>query len=147
MPAAQRVTVAAVVVKAAAADSFPLGSRRVVGFGNQVPRWRRQLSRKVSSMSATKSEIIAQVAEYTGVDKKTVAAVLAGLAVVAGSELQTAGEVMIPGLAKFKSKVVPARATRVGVNPFTGKEQTFHSKPASLRVRSIPVKSIKDLLK
>lgn len=96
-------------------------------------------------MSLTKSAFIEELAARTGLDKKTCALVLEAVAEVSKEELETSGEVTIPGITKLKAKATPARKTRMGVNPFTKEPMKFKSKPASMKVKSFPVKNIKDV--
>jgi hypothetical protein len=39
---------------------------------------------------------------------------------------------------------VPATKRRFGKNPFTGQEQWFEAKPATVRVKVRPLKKVKD---
>jgi nucleoid DNA-binding protein len=96
-------------------------------------------------MSLSKTAFIEELAATAGCDKKTCAAVLAALAEVVKGELAATGEVTIPGITKLKAKETPARKTRLGINPFTKQQQVFHSKPAGVKVKSFPVKNIKDV--
>jgi len=49
----------------------------------------------------------------------------------------------MPGLMKLKVVKKPATKAREGVNPFTGEKMTFKAKPASKKVRVLPLKSLK----
>jgi nucleoid DNA-binding protein len=96
-------------------------------------------------MSLSKSAMVESLAAMTDRDKKTCAAVLEALAELVKEELATTGEVTIPGITKLKAKETPARPTRLGVNPFTKEQMLFKSKPAGMKVKSFPVKNIKDV--
>ena len=50
-----------------------------------------------------------------------------------------------PAAEKKPKKVVkkPATKAREGVNPFTGEKMTFKAKPASKKVRVMPLKNLK----
>ena len=52
---------------------------------------------------------------------------------------------VLPGLLKIKTVKKPAQKARKGVNPFTGVEQMFAAKPASVRVRIAALKKLKDM--
>jgi len=54
------------------------------------------------------------------------------------------GEFTLPGLLKVVALKVPAKAKRFGKNPFTGLEQWFPAKPASVKVKVRPLKKLKD---
>jgi DNA-binding protein HU-beta len=94
----------------------------------------------------TKAQIIAALAETSGLDKKSVSGVLDALAALAKKELGAGGpgEVTIPGLVKLKAKATPATQDREGINPFTKQPMTIKGKPASRKVRATPVKALKE---
>ena len=54
------------------------------------------------------------------------------------------GEFTLPGLLKVVAQKIPAKAKRFGKNPFTGQEQWFAAKPASVRIKVRPLKKLKD---
>jgi DNA-binding protein HU-beta len=64
-----------------------------------------------------RTQLIEKVTEHTGVEKKAVAAVLAGLGEVVLASVAKGDSVMLPGIAKF-TKV--KRKARIGRNPATG---------------------------
>ena len=100
------------------------------------------------SNKLTKAQVIAAVAESAGLDKKQVNSVLDALQNLIKKELGTGGpgEITIPNLVKLKAKKTAATEDRPGVNPFTKQPTTIKGKPASLKVRATPTKSLKDLL-
>ncbi len=100
------------------------------------------------SNKLTKAQIIAALAEGSGLDKKAVNSVLEALSNLIKKELgpQGPGELTIPNLIKLKAKATPATEDRQGVNPFTKQPTTIKGKPASLKVRATPVKALKDML-
>jgi hypothetical protein len=57
--------------------------------------------------------------------------------------LRGSGLFTVPGLMKLKVVKKPATKSREGVNPFTGEKMTFKAKPASKKVRALPLKSLK----
>ena len=97
------------------------------------------------SNKLTKAQIIASLAEGSGLDKKSVISVLDALATLVKKELSAAGpgEVTIPNLVKLKAKATPATQDRQGVNPFTKQAVTIKGKPASRKIRATPVKALK----
>lgn len=104
---------------------------------------------KAAVKPPTKSEIFANIAEATQVNKKQVAAVFDALAV----EIQKAvgkkggpGQFTIPGLCKITVQRKPATKERQGVNPFTGAETIFAAKPARNVVKIRPLKGLKDMV-
>jgi nucleoid DNA-binding protein len=100
------------------------------------------------SNKLTKAQIIAALAQESGLDKKAVNAVLDALASLIKKELgpQGPGEVTIPNLVKLKAKATPATEEKQGINPFTKQPTVIKAKPASLKVRATPVKALKDML-
>lgn len=97
----------------------------------------------------TKTELLTNIAEATGVAKKDVAAVLDGLSKEIEKALgrSGAGAIAIPGIVKIEKKKVPARPAKRGVpNPFKpGELMDVAAKPASTKVKVRPLKSLKDM--
>jgi len=93
-----------------------------------------------------KSTLVAHLAEQSGVESKSVKAVLAALegAALASVGKSSVGEFTLPGLMKVVAQKVPAKPKRFGKNPFTGEEQWFAAKPATVRVKIRPLKKLKD---
>jgi len=94
----------------------------------------------------TKSEILASIAKDTELSKKQVAAVFESLNGIIKKSLKGAGLFTMPGLAKMKVVKKPATKARQGVNPFTGEKMMFKAKPASKKVRIMPLKSLKAMV-
>ena len=96
----------------------------------------------------TKSQVMAELAELTELDKKSINRVFDGLTEIIKKQLGSRGpgEFVIPGLLKLKTvkkKAIPAGERR---NPFTGQMQHFPAKPASKKVRATALKALKDLI-
>ena len=100
------------------------------------------------SNKLTKAQIIAALAEGSGLDKKAVNSVIEALSSLIKKELGTSGpgEFTIPNLVKLKAKQTPATEDREGINPFTKLPTVIKGKPASFKVRATPVKALKDLV-
>jgi nucleoid DNA-binding protein len=98
------------------------------------------------SNKLTKAQVVAALAEASGLDKKSVNGVLDALSTLARKELsaQGPGELTVPGLVKLKAKATAATQDRQGVNPFTKQPMTIKGKPASRKIRATPVKALKD---
>ena len=96
----------------------------------------------------TKTEILNEISSNTDVSKKEVAAVLDELAVLIERHIKkrAVGEFTLPGLLKIKSVVRPARPARKGVpNPFRpGETMDIPRKPATTRVKVLPLKKLKE---
>jgi len=97
----------------------------------------------------TKSQIISELAEKTGLTKKDVSALFAGLQELIRRELgkRGPGEFIVPDMFKLKVKQIPARKPGMRMDPFTKQERMFPGKPASKKIRATPLKKLKDLVK
>jgi nucleoid DNA-binding protein len=94
----------------------------------------------------SKSSLVSHIVEQSGVDSKSVKAVLASLegAISASVHKKGAGTFTLPGLLKITSVAVAAKPKRKGKDPFTGEERWFAAKPASVKVKVRPLKKLKD---
>lgn len=93
-----------------------------------------------------KSSLLAHLVAKTELDAKTVKTVLAHLenTVLSAVHKKGAGEFTLPGLFKVVATQVPATKKRFGKNPFTGVDQWFAAKPATVKVKVRPLKKLKD---
>ena len=94
----------------------------------------------------TKSEILAQICKDTDLSRKQVTAVFDSLNGVIRKSLRGNGLFTMPGLLKMKVVKKPATKEREGINPFTKEKMIFKAKPASKKVRVLPLKSLKDFV-
>ena len=95
----------------------------------------------------TKTQIIAAVAEETGMSRKQVKEVLEATKGLAARHLSKngSGEFTVPEIGvKLRRVKRPARKAGKGRNPFTGEEIQVAARPASLSVRATAMKAIKD---
>ncbi len=94
----------------------------------------------------TKATLVAHLAEQSGVEAKSVKAVMAALeaATLGSVSKKGVGEFTLPGVLKVIAQKVPAKPKRFGKNPFTGEEQWFAAKPATVKVKVRPLKKLKD---
>jgi nucleoid DNA-binding protein len=93
-----------------------------------------------------RASLAAHLAEHTGVEPKTVKAVLAAFeaTILASVHKKGAGEFTLPGLLKVTAQNVPAKKRRFGKDPFTGQERWFDAKPATVKVKARALKKLKD---
>ncbi len=94
-----------------------------------------------------KSQLAAALAEHSGVEGKSVKAVLASLEAVIAASVNLkkgAGAFVLPGVLKVTAVAVPAKPKRKGIDPFTKQERVFEAKPASVKVKVRPLKKLKD---
>jgi DNA-binding protein HU-beta len=94
----------------------------------------------------TKSEVLTQISKDTSLSRKQVASVFDSLGGVIKKSLRGNGLFTMPGLMKLKVVKKPATKQREGINPFTGEKMTFKAKPASKKVRVLPLKSLKAMV-
>jgi nucleoid DNA-binding protein len=96
----------------------------------------------------TKSVIMAEVAENTGLTKKQVSSVFDELTILIERHIKPRGpkQFILPGLLKIEVKRKPATKARKGINPFTGEEMMFKAKPARDIVKIRPLKKVKDMV-
>ncbi len=94
----------------------------------------------------TKSQIVASLAESTGLSKKQVGSVMDELDTLIERSIKKrgVGEFTFPGMMKITTVKKPARKARKGINPFTGEETVFKAKPASIAVKIRPLKKLKE---
>ena len=96
----------------------------------------------------SKTQILDQIAQNTGLTRKQVSGVLDSLTDVIESHVnkRAVGEFVLPGLLKISTVRKPAVKARKGINPFTKEEVMFKAKPASIAVRVRPLKKLKDMV-
>ncbi|HEX5481253.1 MAG TPA: HU family DNA-binding protein [Terriglobia bacterium] len=86
----------------------------------------------------TKSQVVAHLADKSGIQKKAVASVLEELVGLATKECKSGGQFVVPGLGKA---VKAARKARMGRNPQTGEAIKI---PAKTVVKFRLAKAFKD---
>jgi nucleoid DNA-binding protein len=96
----------------------------------------------------SKTQILDQIAQTTGLSRKQVSGVLDSLSDVIEAHVKknAVGEFVLPGLMKITTVRKPAVKARKGINPFTKEEVMFKAKPASTAVRVRPLKKLKDMV-
>jgi nucleoid DNA-binding protein len=98
---------------------------------------------------ATKSEILACLAEATELSRKQVAGVFDALSCCIKNAVgkKGPGVFALPGLLKIMVVQKPAVPAHKGINPFTKQEQMFKAKPARRVIKVRPLKALKDMAK
>ena len=94
----------------------------------------------------TKAQVVAELANASDLDKKSVARVFESLQDLIRKQLSTRGpgEFVVPGLVKLRVVKKPATKERAGINPFTKEPTVFKARPARKIIRARPVKAAKD---
>jgi nucleoid DNA-binding protein len=95
----------------------------------------------------TKTQIVSDIAESTGLTRRQVAAVIDELGDVIERHIKkkAVGAFVLPGLLKIATIRKPATKERKGINPFTGEEATFKARPARTVVKVRPLKRLKEM--
>lgn len=104
---------------------------------------------KAIATKQTKTQIIAALAETTGLAKKDVGNVMSALGAMIEGHMKKrgSGEFTIPDTGvKIRRVKKPARKARMGRNPATGEAMKIAAKPASTVVRVSALKSLKDMI-
>lgn len=106
-------------------------------------------AKKVKSVKErySKSQILTQISENADLSRKQVQTVLDELTDIISGHVnkRACGEFVMPGLFKIVTVKKPAKKARKGINPFTGEEQMFKAKPASIQVKIRPLKKLKEM--
>ena len=114
----------------------------------KAPAAKAAPARKTTALKdkLTKTQIVGNIAESTGLSKKQVSDVMVELEALIERSIKkrSVGEFTLPGLMKITTVKKPARKARKGINPFTGEETVFKAKPASVAVKVRPLKKMKE---
>ena len=102
---------------------------------------------KAAIKPPTKSQILTEMADSTGLAKKDVAAVLDALTAQIAGQMgkDGSGQFTIPGLCKVVCQHKPATKKRQVRNPATGEMVWAAPKPARRVVKVRPLKALKDM--
>jgi nucleoid DNA-binding protein len=127
--------------KKAPAKKAPAKKKAVAKKAAPAPKKATAITEKL-----TKSQIVASIADSTGLSKKQVGAVMDETHALIERSIKKrgVGEFTIPGILKITTVKKPARKARKGINPFTGEETVFKAKPASIAVKIRPLKKLKE---
>jgi nucleoid DNA-binding protein len=101
-----------------------------------------------SPKARTKSEVIGEIADKTGLARKQVTSVFDALTGCIQKDIGKRGPGIftVPGLMKIKRIHKPATKARMGINPFTKEEVMFKAKPARSVVKVQPLKNLKSMV-
>jgi nucleoid DNA-binding protein len=102
---------------------------------------------KAAKKPPTKTQVLSNIADATGLAKKDVAAVLEALEKEIKKNLGSrgAGVFTLPGLVKIEKKKVPAKPARKNVMVL-GQLRDIPAKPATVKVRVRALKNLKDMV-
>lgn len=104
---------------------------------------------KAIAAKQTKTQVIAAIAEQTGLSKKNVGDVFSALGQMLEGHMKKrgSGEFTIPETGvKVRRIKKPARKARMGRNPATGEPMKIAAKPAQTVVKVTALKALKDTI-
>jgi len=100
----------------------------------------------VGAGGLTTSQGFTMIAEATELKPKQVKAVVTQYVELAAAELKKNGKFKLGGVLNMKLKNKAASPARKGVNPFTKEPCVFKAKPASKKVRVLPLSKFKKMV-
>lgn len=98
----------------------------------------------MAGKAMSKSQVLAALAEKSGLSKADVGGLIEELGDLIGSELNAGNPFNVPGLMKVSTRVKAAVAAGPRKNPFTGETIMGAAKPAQTIVKVRPLKGLKD---
>jgi nucleoid DNA-binding protein len=105
-------------------------------------------NKSAAAKAMNKTTVFKELAEKAGLEPKQVGAVFDALEDLVLEQLgkKGPGEFVIPGLVKFKLVKKPATKAGMKKNPFKpGEMMEVKAKPASVKVKPVVLKTLKDL--
>jgi nucleoid DNA-binding protein len=105
------------------------------------------MAKENSGKRMSKAQVVAELAEKTGLTRKQIGEVFEALRGMLKRELGKRGpeQFEVPGIVRFKIRKTEAQKGKKFRNPQTG-EIIVKDVPASRKLRAIPVKALKDLV-
>ena len=106
------------------------------------------MTKSASGKTRTKSQILGDIADKTGLTRKEVSSVFETMTGLIKKDIGRRGPGIftVPGLMKIRVVRKPATKARKGINPFTGEEMIFKAKPARNVVKVTALKGLKDMV-
>lgn len=105
---------------------------------------------KAVTTAMTKSQMFSEIAESTELTRRQVASVFEELESIIQRHIKkgAVGQCVVPGLMKIKTVKKPAQKARKNVpNPFRpGELMDVKAKPATTKVKVLPLKKLKDMV-
>ncbi len=135
-----------VAQKAAPKNAAPVKKKAAVPKPKAAPK------KKAATLKAamSKTQLLEELAENTELTKVQVASVLEELGVIIERHIKkrSVGKFTLPGLLKIQAVKKPARKAQKGVpNPFRpGETMDVAAKPASVKVKVMALKKLKDMV-
>lgn len=128
----------------------PVGKAKKAVTGSKskaVAKKPQALKISVGNKPFTKSEFVSTIAEHTELNRKEITNVMNVISEIIAAHVKKRGPAAFswPGLFKMKTVTKPATKAREGTNPFTGEKMMFKAKPASRKVKILPLKQLKEM--
>lgn len=103
---------------------------------------------EAAKKALTKTQILNELAERTGLSKKDVSEVLDNLEGLIEDNLgkKGPGVFTLPGLLKIQIKIRKKQPAKKGINPRTGEEIMIAAKPQRRVVKATPLKKLKEMV-
>ncbi len=144
-PVAKKTTAKKVVKKATKTTTKTTAKAKTTKSSSTLP-----VAKKISvgKKPFSKSDLVGTLSEQCGVARKQASHMLEILGKVIEAHLQKGGPEIfnLAGLMKLKVVNKPATKARKGTNPFTGEPMMFKAKPASKKVKILPLKALKGMV-
>ena len=123
-------------------------AKKKAGLRTEIGAPKKKAAALKEAMS--KTQLLAELAENTELTKAQVASVLEELGTIVERHItkRAVGTFTLPGLLKIQAVTKPARKAQKGVpNPFRpGETMDVAAKPASVKVKVIALKKLKDMV-
>ncbi len=110
---------------------------------------RKKTAKTTECKPRTKTQIIAGIADDTGLSRKEVTSVFDSMSCMIKKDLgrKGPGVFTVPGLMKVKKKIVPRRPARKNVFlPLLNETRDIPAKPARKAVKVTPLKALKEMV-
>jgi nucleoid DNA-binding protein len=101
---------------------------------------------KFKNKSLTKSQVVTDVAQKSGLSKKDVNAAFDALTDILAKEVKGRRPISVLGLVKVTTVHKDATPSRPGRNPFNGESIMIKAKPARSVVKVRALKALKDMI-
>jgi nucleoid DNA-binding protein len=149
--AAKRTAKKAAVKKAPATKKKVVAKKKTAAKKKAAPAKKAAAPAKPKAIAAkqTKTQVLQDIAEKTGLTRKQVGDVFAALGSMIHGHMQRrgSGEFSIPDTGvKIRRVVKPARKSRMGRNPATGEAIKIPAKRATTVVKVTALKALKDTI-
>lgn len=153
---ARKTTAKKPVAKKAVAKKKPVAKKKVAAKKPAASKAKKAAPKMVKKQPVklsvgnkpfTKTQFVGAISDQTGLTRKDVNSVLEVISEIIALHMRKHGPSAFswPGIMKMKVVKKPATKARKGINPFTGEPTVFKAKPASRKVKILPLKQLKEM--